>query len=136
MKQCPNGFEWELYLDGELPRARREELAGHLADCPDCGGLVEDLRRESALLAAALAATPLPPGLAAAIERRLAAAENGEGWLRLFLPALGLTGMLVALVAGWWPLFEKLGVVVRLLGGEEMLPRLVYLTAKLIGGLA
>lgn len=35
-------FAW---LDGDLPPARARAIATHVARCPECGGLAEDLRR-------------------------------------------------------------------------------------------
>ncbi len=44
-------------LDGELAATERESVDRHLAGCPACRDLLEDLRR----LAAASSADPVPP---------------------------------------------------------------------------
>lgn len=135
--QCPGEYELELYLDGELPPARQEELTGHLADCPACGGMVASLRREGALLSSALAATPLPFDLAAVIEYRMVATvDSGKRWLWFFLPALCLAAMSVALNTGWWPLFEKLRTLLNLLGFGDLLLQFAIFIAGILEGLA
>lgn len=135
--QCADQQEWELFLDGEVPPVRQEELKSHLASCPACGRLVADLQQESQLITAALAAVPLPPDLTAVINRRLAVTgDRGGRWLRIFLPALTAAGMLVALAIGWWPLFEKARDVLNLLGFGNPLPQLALLAAGSISGLA
>src|SRR3972149_6545644 len=53
----PHGLISAL-LDGDLAAPEREAVDRHLAGCPSCRDLLEDLRR----LAAAAAADPPPPG--------------------------------------------------------------------------
>lgn len=134
---CPNHSEWELYLDGELPLQRKGELEYHLAGCPACSGLLNRLRREEALLTAALSATPLPPDLAVTIKSRLSGTTHGGGgWLWYFLPALGLAGLFVAVMAGWWPLLERLRAITSLLGNGDLFLQLAFFTVKTLAGLA
>lgn len=135
--QCPEQYEWELFVDKEMSPLRQGELKSHLEGCPACGTLLATLRQEDELIAVALAATPFPPDLTAVIKSRLVkAGDHGRRWLRLFLPALALTGMLVALGIGWWPLFEKLQAVLNLLGFGDPLLQLIFLAAGVMRGLA
>lgn len=135
--QCPREYEWERYVDGESPPSRQEELKSHLVGCPECGRLVAHLRREGALISAALAATPLPPDLSAIIKQRfVSTSKNGGRWLWFFLPMLSLAAAFVALDAGWWPLFEKMRAIVNLLGGGDLLFQFVLFSGGLMEGLA
>jgi hypothetical protein len=48
----PQSECWSLYLDGELPAGELQELEAHLAGCPECRSLLEDLGRVVARAAA------------------------------------------------------------------------------------
>lgn len=133
MANCPNEFEWDLYNDRELPPERLQELEGHLEGCPACGLLVRGLRQEESLISAALASTPLPPGLTAAIERRLAPKDETAGWFQVILPGLGLAGILAALYSAWWPLLERILAAATLIGIGEFLPRFLLAAAGIMG---
>lgn len=63
------------YLEGALSPRRRQGMAGHLADCSECRGLLEQVR---GIIAAARAvpAERMPAGLRRHLLRRLS--ESGE----------------------------------------------------------
>jgi anti-sigma factor RsiW len=135
--RCVNQFEWELFLDGELPEAELEGFEKHLGRCSECKGIVDRLRQEGAFIASALAATPLAPDLAAAIERRLTATNDSAGkWLWLFTLALGPVGIFLAHSAGWFALLEKLRAVLNLFLGQGLLVKFGFTAVKIMGGLA
>jgi hypothetical protein len=48
----PESERWSGYLDGELPAGELRELEAHLAGCPACRALLDDLRRVVARAAA------------------------------------------------------------------------------------
>lgn len=48
----PQSERWSEYLDGELPAGGLRELEAHLAGCPECRSLLDDLRRVVARAAA------------------------------------------------------------------------------------
>lgn len=50
VKHTVEGEELQAYLDGELDAARQAEIERHLAGCPECLGLVADLKRVSETL--------------------------------------------------------------------------------------
>jgi anti-sigma factor RsiW len=56
---CGNIADVHRYHDGELSPAEREAFEAHLRGCHECGGLLADLRRLSAMIAGADLA-PLP----------------------------------------------------------------------------
>ncbi len=137
MMQCANQFEWELFVDGELSAAESERFKKHLGQCPECREIVKRLRQEGAFIASALAATPLAPDLAAAIEHRLTATYDSAGkWLWLFTLALGPVGIFLAHSAGWFALLEKLRAVLTLFLGQGLLVKFGFTAAKIMGGLA
>jgi anti-sigma factor RsiW len=61
------------YLDSDLPAAARARLERHTAECPECRGVLGDLRRMLALLRTAPTPEPVAagPGIATAVLRRL-----------------------------------------------------------------
>lgn len=135
--QCANQFEWELFVDEELSAAELERLEKHLGQCPGCREIVNRVRREGASIASALAATPLAPDLAAAIERRLTATNESAGrWLWFFTLALGPVGIFLAYSAGWFALLENLRAVLTLFLGQGLHVTFVFTAAKILGGLA
>lgn len=130
---CPGDFEWSLYLDSELPPARKEELEEHLAGCRDCRSLVDSLQGEAGLIGAALAGTPLPPNLAAFIGHRLRSQKETEtGWLFIIIPAAALTGVFTASAAGVWSLLENVATFIKLLAGGTLISETVLLMAGLL----
>jgi anti-sigma factor RsiW len=134
---CVNQFEWELFVDGELPAAELEKFEEHLGQCPECREIVDGLRQEGAFIASALAATPLAPDLAAAIECRLTATNDSAGkWLWLFTLALGPVGIFLAHSAGWFALLEKLRTVLTLFLGQELLVKFIFTAAKVMEEMA
>ncbi len=135
--QCANQFEWELFVDGELPAAELEGFEKHLGQCPECREIVNRLRQEEAFIASALAATPLAPDLAAAVERRLTAKNDSSGkWLWFFTLALGPVGIFLAHSAGWFALLEKLRAVLTLFLGQGLLVKFGFTAVKILRGLA
>jgi anti-sigma factor RsiW len=61
------------YLDADLPAAARARLERHTAECPECRGVLGDLRRMLALMHSALSPEPVAggPTIATAVLRRL-----------------------------------------------------------------
>ena len=66
------------YIDHELAAAEREEVASHLATCPDCSRALEELQGVVAM-AQALEDRPPEAELWPEIEARLGAAPAGAG---------------------------------------------------------
>lgn len=54
------------YLDDELPMQARARLERHTAECPECRGVLDDLRRLIALLQRAPTPEPVANGQAVA----------------------------------------------------------------------
>ncbi|MCL4440858.1 MAG: zf-HC2 domain-containing protein [Firmicutes bacterium] len=130
---CPGDFEWNLFLDSELPPARKEEMKGHLDGCRDCTRLVAGLRREADLIGASLAGIPLPPNLAAFIGHRLNSQNETETrWLFMLIPAAVLTGIFIASAAGLWNLLENVLSFIKLLAGGTLISETVLLMAGLL----
>jgi len=117
--RCPVLYQWEIFVDGELPPDRKMQMEAHLRDCPSCSRLVAGLREETELFSLSLASTPVPPDLAMAISKRLADAGGSQWLIGFFLAVLVFTGMLGALSEGWWPLFEKLRNIIQLFVGSD-----------------
>jgi anti-sigma factor RsiW len=67
------------YLDSDLAAWARTRLERHTAECPECRGVLEDLRRMLGLLHGAPAPEPIAdvPAIAGAVLRRLN--EPAEG---------------------------------------------------------
>lgn len=89
------------YYDGELHGDRQEQVEVHLGLCPDCQAELEELRRLSALLAAAPipAFETSPERFAARVRMRLPQSAPRPPWragLKLAWQAIPL-----ALIAGW-----------------------------------
>lgn len=78
MPGCPDLLTIQSYVDGELSRADAESVGRHLLDCDDCREIAERLRLTSALLAAALPASP-PADLLLRIEAAVAKRGRGIG---------------------------------------------------------
>ncbi|KJS03333.1 MAG: hypothetical protein VR68_01630 [Peptococcaceae bacterium BRH_c4a] len=117
--RCPVLYQWEIFIDGELPPDRKMQMESHLRDCPSCSRLAAGLGKETELFSLSLAFTPVPPDLAVVISKRLAGARGGECLFGFFLAALGFAGMLGGLSEGWWPLFEKLRNIIQLFVGSD-----------------
>src|SRR6185436_13770352 len=110
----PHAIELFEYVEDELPQARREEIAAHLATCGVCAEQVE-------LAAAgrdALRGTELlerPGDRREAILRNLPAPERVQGEGRAFSPKLVLAGLTALLL-----LAAVIGVLVNSRGGAGM----------------
>jgi anti-sigma factor RsiW len=65
--------QMSAYLDSDLPTRARARLERHTAECPECRGVLGDLRRMLALMHSALSPEPAAggPALATAVLRRL-----------------------------------------------------------------
>jgi anti-sigma factor RsiW len=104
------------YLDGGLSAAERTALEAHVAACPECSDVLEDLRRvveRSRTLEDRAPESDLWPGIAARLEprrrslwSRLATWVSGDGRrFSLTVPQLAAVGAtLVVAAAGitWW----------------------------------
>lgn len=93
------------YIDGELPAARRQAIAAHIAACPECAAVAEDYRSIGTRLVAAASRQP-PTDLAARISARLDTEPPvvAASWLRPQLArqvALVASVAVVAAFAGW-----------------------------------
>ena len=89
-------------LDGELDAAATAALAAHLADCPGCAKLREELTGLSARLKGELRPYAAPPSLRRALEARLgpaAAPPPPSGFRRRALPFAGAFGAGAAIAA-------------------------------------
>jgi len=74
--KCERAREWfSNLIDGSIQPAERVVLEAHLATCPECAAVVEDLRRLWAGLEAMPALEP-PPTLRASIWQRIDAAAQ------------------------------------------------------------
>ncbi|MEW6727586.1 MAG: hypothetical protein AB1327_11625 [Bacillota bacterium] len=134
--RCLNEYEWELYVDGELP-AQQQELERHLRSCAACAELVAGLRKEETLIYAAIAGTPLPFNLPAAIERRIALQEARDGWWTLAgLTVVILMAAMLAFFLLWLPLAQKTLAVAGILGRGELLTMTVLGVARAFRHLA
>jgi len=60
MKDCWPEGSLRAYYDGELPPADRERISAHLAECPDCEALADELAGRAARVAALMSALPEP----------------------------------------------------------------------------
>lgn len=134
--RCPVLYQWELFVDGELPPDRKMQMDSHLRECPSCSRLVAGLEEESELFSISLASTPVPPDLAMVINKRLAGARGSEGLIWFFLAVLGVAGMLGALNEGWWPLFEKMRDIFQLFVGSDFALQLALVFYDLVLKLA
>jgi anti-sigma factor RsiW len=114
--------EWtdrlSAYLDGELEPADREGLEAHLAVCPACRAVHEDLRRIVAAAPGYEGDAPsrdLWPGIAAGIEQRrharLPAGRVPRGARRFSLGQLAAAAAVFAVLggAGVWVALESRG---------------------------
>jgi len=94
-----------LEVAHELQAPERQDLAAHLAECPDCGAWAEAERRVDEKLGAAVRDVAVPEGLKERIVRRLNV-ERDAYWRRLLLRAGGVAAalLLVCLVsyAAWF----------------------------------
>jgi hypothetical protein len=104
------------YLDGELPPAEAAELELHLRDCPECGGLLEEMRLLSRA-AGEEEPPPLPADLARRIARRLEPAHpekrvSRPAWLSGFFGAPLAAAAAALLAAGvLWTVWHSRQVV-------------------------
>ena len=94
------------YVDGELDTSTARALETHLAGCPDCRAIAEDLRSVSAR-ARALPVVPPPSDLWQGIESRIH--ESGIVPLR---PKTRHTGLFVS-----WPRLAAAGLLLGLVSG-------------------
>jgi hypothetical protein len=88
-------------LATELDARDKQELASHLADCPDCGSWAETEQRLEDYVGKAIRAVPVPPQLSQRILGRLHVERLA--WYRLrAVRAAGVAAvLLVVLVLGW-----------------------------------
>ncbi len=90
-------------LDGELSQQQERELNTHLAGCPACRGLAEELSMLRLSLQA-LEDEPAPAGLASRVMDRIRASEKGKKAVPLFrrprVRALACLAACAALCAG------------------------------------
>ena len=94
------------YLDNETPATERREVEDHLARCPDCARLLEELTRHP-LNTMALAPAKPPPGFTTRVMVRLAAEREAPRrstpatWGPLAFPSPRLAGVTAAALALW-----------------------------------
>jgi hypothetical protein len=88
-------------LATELDARDKEELAGHLADCPDCGSWAETEHRVEDYLGKAIRTVPIPPELSHRILGRLHVERLAWYRLRAVRAASVAAVLLVVLVLGW-----------------------------------
>jgi anti-sigma factor RsiW len=53
MKRCPNLEDLALYAGDDLDRSQAEELAAHIASCPECSAGVDNFRSDRTLFRSA-----------------------------------------------------------------------------------
>lgn len=90
------------FLDGHLPEPERQSVSDHLASCPDCRLMAEELRGLSGALRAMPALDP-PSGLRERIRRRaIAAGVVGPGrfWRRFSETRWAVAAILTLFAAG------------------------------------
>ena len=93
--QCDRAAELVgAYLDQELDAQTRREVAAHLAGCPACAAVADDLNRMSRQLSA-MGRVPAPEHLVADVRKRLGDTPAEAGTLPRIMPV----GRLPAL--GW-----------------------------------
>lgn len=132
MNGCAKEMEWGLYIDGEMSGEKLREMESHLVGCPRCERLVARLRRETATIAGALAADPVPPDLVPFIQGRMAGAlYNRGGGMLLFLTVICLSGLAAALFSGWIPLLERIGWLLELMAGGDLVLQVIFFGAGL-----
>lgn len=138
MKQCPDGYELELYLDEELPSDRQEQLAAHLRLCTNCKKLAENLLKENMLFASALTTAPIPPNLIATIALRMNAHKKIRNQLlTILIPAvIGLAGTLASFVMFWSPLFDELRIILEYVAIEKLIAQIALMSVGLFKELA
>ncbi|HBV97225.1 MAG: hypothetical protein JL50_09135 [Peptococcaceae bacterium BICA1-7] len=130
---CPGNFEWSLFLDNELPPAKKEEMEEHLDRCRDCRLLADSLQEENRFIGAALAATPLPLNLEEFIRHRLRSKSRAEiRWLFILIPAAALTGILAVSAAGLWSLLENVFFFAIMLAGGTLFTEAALIIAGLL----
>ena len=71
--------ELELFLDGELTPAARDEIRAHLDDCPECFEAFDFYAELKIVIAAKCHNDEMPAGLLARIERCFHADLDGDG---------------------------------------------------------
>jgi hypothetical protein len=88
-------------LSPELEPSEADSLEGHLADCPECGGMARDERRADDRIRSAMRAVPVAPDFRARLLRRLDARRNA--WYgRQVGRTLGVAAaVFIAVCAGW-----------------------------------
>ena len=109
------------YHDGQLQPARVAEVEAHLSDCADCRDLLADLKKVSALVAAAPMAEPTPHAatrMQQAWWAARAAQERGVRRVASWLTAAAAAVMLAAMV--WSPAPQRTETVV--LAPDLLLP--------------
>jgi len=108
------------YLEGALPAPRREQVAAHLAQCPDCAGELEAFRRTVAALRGLEAVAP-PANLLSRINRAVAAqAQPAQPRFRVSWQHLGAAAAAAALVVGFVAVFsyQRIGPVSERFSGQ------------------
>jgi anti-sigma factor RsiW len=110
----PHDIELFEYVENELPPARRDEIAAHLATCTVCAEQVElaALGRESLRGTALL---ELPDQRREEILRNLPRQERAPGEQRTFSPKLVFAGLVALLLVA-----AVIGVIVNSNGGGGM----------------
>jgi hypothetical protein len=88
-------------LTTELDDRDKQQLASHLADCPDCGAWAENERRLDEHIGKAVQAVAVPPALARIVVRRLDIAR--DAWYRAWMVrgAGVAAALLLAVWLGW-----------------------------------
>jgi predicted anti-sigma-YlaC factor YlaD len=98
-----------MYIDGELIVTDRERLAEHLPGCAACSRVVDRIRREGGLIAAAIEEERVPADLMAVIDQRLKQRADADvSWTVIVLPALLLIFTPLFLGLGLLPHLERL----------------------------
>lgn len=92
-----------LYAGGDLPAGRMARLEAHLAGCPDCRALAEDLRASQVLLSE-LRDDPIADAMVAQVRSRVLDEVRRAGFSRrgTLVPLLALAAALVLAVVLVW----------------------------------
>ena len=105
--------EFTDYLEGNLSASRREQVAAHLRQCPDCTEELEAFRRTVAALRGLEVVAP-PSDLLPRIRQAIAAQpQPARPWFRLSWQHLGAAATAAALVVGFVAVFsyQRIGPV-------------------------
>ncbi len=122
--RCDRSFDFQAYLDGDLPAAARAELERHVGTCPSCRATLAALRRVDGLVAKACRPGPEDrphparidrvmtrilgtPGASTATPASTSGAASGSlwddltGWRRAWPAAVPLGAALLLIVVLW-----------------------------------